>query len=488
MTRTFWAGSALLAAIFACDETKAQADELLPLEDCRIYAGPGAPGIKARCGTFERHENPDDPSSSMLALNVAVVPALTLEPATDPFVPIAGGPGGASINFYAGYANAFNKIRRKRDILLIDQRGTGKSAPMTCDFGDEVIEGQLSAEETAALARQCLEALPHDPRFFTTSVAVRDLEALRVALGYSALNVYGSSYGTRVAQHYARQYPETTRSVILDGVAPPQIPLGPGIAVEAQKALENIFARCNEDAKCNERYPDLTDDWNTLLAGLRDEAVEIEMAHPVNGKIDSFRFSDQELAGAIRLMSYSPSTVALIPLMISEAAVGNYRPLTSIFVSISENMAEQMAIGMHNAVICTEDTPFFGDTDHAALAATYIGPLMVEALVTICSVWPPGVIDADFHTPLNTDIPVLLLSGEADPVTPPHFADMAAVDLSNARHLTGKNQGHGLAGQGCVPDVIGRFVETASVDGLESDCMDRLFAMPFFLGFAGPAP
>ena len=467
-----------------------QADATPELADCRLYAAPGYPGIKARCGTFARHLDPTDPTSPLLSLNVAVVPALTLEPAPDPFVPVAGGPGGASTNFYAGYAHAFEKVRRNRDILLIDQRGTGKSEIMACDFDDEVLEGQLSIEETVALSAECLEELPHDPRFFTTSVAVTDLEALRIAMGYPALNLYGSSYGTRVAQHYVRRYPDTTRTVILDGVAPPQIALGPGIAIEAQKALAAIFDRCSESADCNEAFPDIGGRFQRLIQDLAATPAVVDLPHPVTAEMTTVTFSDAELAGAIRLMSYSPDSVALIPLLINESANGNFVPLAATFLLAAQSMSDQLAIGMHNAVICTEDTPFIEEVDTRALEQTYIGPLMIDTLVAICSVWPAGVLDEGFHEPLATDIPVLLLSGSADPVTPPWFADMAAVELGNARHLTGADQGHGLAGQGCLPDIIGRFVETASVaeTDLDAGCTDRLYAMPFFVDFSGPAP
>jgi len=460
----------------------------IELSDCRIHAAPGFPGIKARCGVFERHLDPADATSTVLELNVAVVPALSLEPEPDAFVPIAGGPGGASTRFYAGYARAFEKVRRDRDILLIDQRGTGDSASLICEFGDDVLEGHLSNEETIAYTRICLASLSHDPRFFTTSVAVRDLEALREALGYSSLNLYGVSYGTRVAQHYSRRYPGKTRSIILDGVVPPQLPLGPDIAIEAQKALQAILDRCRDDADCSNAFPLLDSEFAQLEASLAESPVSVSLAHPVSGTPEIFLFGEVEFAGAIRMMSYSPNTVALMPLLIHEAANGNYVPLAATFLAVAESIEEQLAIGMHNAIMCTEDTPYYGDIDNDTLARTFIGPVMTEALQTICSVWPAGVIDDDLRTPLNTDLPVLLLSGSADPITPPHFAVLAAVDLGNATHLIGTDQGHGLAIQGCVPDIIGRFVETASTDDLDTDCMERLFAMPFFLDFSGPAP
>jgi pimeloyl-ACP methyl ester carboxylesterase len=483
--------SVVLVAL--CVYLPASADEAsspptLELSDCRIHAGPGYPGIKARCGVFERLLDPDDASSTLLKLSVAVVPALSLEAEPDPLVPIAGGPGGASISFYAGYAQAFEKVRRHREILLIDQRGTGESEMMSCDLGDELLEGRFSREDTIANTESCLDMLPHDPRFFTTSIAVRDLEALRQALGYPALNLYGSSYGTRVAQHYARRFPATTRSVILDGVVPPQLPLGPGIALEAQKALLAIFNRCTASPDCNSAFPGVADAFAQLEADLAEQSVTVELSHPRSGERELVEFGDMEFAAVIRLMSYSPDTVALMPLLIHEAANGNFVPLAATFLVIEADMSEQIANGMHNAVVCTEDTPFYADIDIAALDKTYLGAMMTEALQATCSVWPAGVLDDDLREPLNTDTPVLLLSGSADPITPPYFAELAAVAMGNARHLIGADQGHGLANRGCMPDIVGRFVASASVDELATDCMERLYVMPFFLDFAGPAP
>ena len=473
----------------ACAQDAAGAGTL-ELEDCRIRAGEGFPGIKARCGVLERPENPDDPSSPVIELHVAVVAALTLEPETDAFVPIAGGPGQSTIEFYAGYAAAFERVRRSRDIVLVDQRGTGQSAPMECDVDEEIIQGRFSRELTIEVTEACLEQLPHDPRFFTTSVAVRDLEAVRQALGYSAFNVYGISYGTRVAQHFARRYPASTRSVIIDGVVPPQLALGPGVAIEAQRALDSMFDRCAEEDACQARFPNIREDFDTLRQSLEEAPVTVTMASPLAGTSSDVEFGSDELAGAIRLLSYHPSSLALIPLLVDEAVNGNFLPLASQFVSIAEGLSEALNIGMHNAVICTEDAPWFGNENVSEedLGLTYIGPMQLESLDAICSVWPRGFIDDDLRTPLATDLPVLLLSGEVDPITPPSYADMAAVDLGNALHLTGRRQGHGLAVRGCTPDIIGDFVASASVDGLETGCLDRVFSMPFFVDFSGPSP
>ena len=225
----------------ACALFAFSAAQALELEDCRISAAPGQPGVKARCGTMLRPINPDDPDSPPIELRVAVVPALNLSPETDPVVPIAGGPGQGSVEFYLMVRHAFEGLRRNRDILLVDQRGTGESSRMDCPIDDDALlfETEFTIDDTVRYMEECLAELPHDPRYFTTSVAVGDLEAVREALGYSALNLYGVSYGSRVAQHFARRYPESTRTVVIDGVVPPQVAL----AVLANEGDRRIAAQ-----------------------------------------------------------------------------------------------------------------------------------------------------------------------------------------------------------------------------------------------------
>lgn len=478
---------ALLAGLLASGVSLA---EPLALTDCRISAGPGFPSMKARCGTLERPLDPSDDTAGTIQLRVAVIPALDLVPEPDPLVPIAGGPGQGTVEFYAAYANAFEHVRRSRDILLIDQRGTGESSRMDCPVDDELLDGQYSAELTIEYTKACLEQLPADPRFFTTSVAVTDLEAVREALGYPSLNLYGISYGTRVAQHFARRYPGSTRTVVLDGVAPPQIALGPEIATESQKAVDTILARCADEASCNQRFPDIQNTFRKVLEALRESPVTIDVPHPSTGRLEQTAFGRGELALAIRLLAYHPNSIALLPLLINEAGNGNYVPLAAQYKMTVIAMTDLLSLGMHNAVVCTEDIPFFDKTkiDYGLISATYMGALQLRALEAICSLWPKGRIDPAFKTPLSTDLPVLLLSGDADPITPPRYADMAAVTLSNARHLVGRHQGHGQIVVGCTSRLVASFIDTADPQGLDAECLERSFVMPFFLDFSGPAP
>jgi len=462
----------------------------LALEDCRLDAGPGLPTVKARCGALVRPENPDDPGGRSIELRVAVVPALSVEPAPDPLVPLAGGPGQAATDFYVAYRGAFEGVRRDRPILLVDQRGTGGSARLTCPESEDMLEEVPELEEIGPLVEECLDGLEADPRYYTTSVAVRDLEAVREALGYPALNLYGISYGTRVAQHYLRRYPERTRSVVLDGVIPAGKVLGPDIALFAQAAVDAIFGRCAESPACAERFPDVETEFDGLLARLGQDPAEVSLTHPVTGAPADRRFSPMDLAGAVRLLTYAPSSAALLPHLIHQGAQGNLGPLTAQIMMIEASMYESLAIGMHHSVVCAEDMPFVTDSDidREALADTFMGEHQIDMLREICRHWPRGPIDPDFREPMDTDVPVLLLSGEFDPVTPPAWGDLAAAQYRNARHVVGPGQGHGLLPHGCTPRLVADFITAAAVEDLDAECVSRLGPMPFFLDFNGPRP
>lgn len=476
----------LLALLFS----SGAAAESVAFEDCRISAGPGMPGMPARCAAIARPLDPSGAVEGEIELRVAVVPALDLAPAPDPLVPIAGGPGQGTVRFYAANAAAFERVRRDRDILLVDQRGTGRSAPMDCAFDDDVVEGQYSTEQTVAFMRECLDQLPHDPRFFTTSVAVRDLEAVREALGYPQLNLYGVSYGSRVAQHFARRYPESTRTITIDGVVAPQKALGPEIATESQQAVDDILARCVEDDACGARFPAVDETFPRVVETLTDAPAAIEVPHPNHGRPEALTFGRNEFAGAIRLLAYSPHSIALIPLLVHEAGEQRYAPLAAQYLMTTISLMDTLSLGMHNSVMCTEDVPFYDSAaiDYESLNASYMGPPQLEALQAICSVWPSGPIDDDFKTPLATELPVLLLSGTADPITPPAWAALAMEQMDNATHLIGEHQGHGQINVGCVPRIVADFIAAADPSSLDTQCMERGFVMPFFLDFSGPAP
>ena len=484
-------GIALLALSSACVPESAFADPAPPaFEPCELRGSSGRGRVAAECGTFAVPEDPEDPEGRMVPLFVARVPALSPEPAADAVTVINGGPGGSSVELYADLESAFSSLRRERDIVIVDQRGTGRSAPMECPALEEATyEFDLAVIRRAT--RACLETVEVDPRFYTTSVAAADLEAVRRALGYQRWNLYGVSYGTRVAQHYLQRFPDSVRTLIIDGVVPPGLALGPDIALNAQHTLDVILGRCGSETYCSEAFPDLQRHLRDLAGRLQRQPVALEVHHPVTGRRQPLKLHYAQLAMSLRLLSYAPETAALIPLIIHEAAQrDNYVPLASQTLLIEKSLTESISFGMHNSVVCTEDVPFYGNLAPLwpKLRETYLGANQVRALQAICDIWPRGSLHRELRETQPSDKPVLLLSGEHDPITPPAYAEQAAAYYPNSRHLVARGQGHGVVARGCVPALVAEFVDAADPEELDASCMERLADDTFFVNLLGPPP
>jgi pimeloyl-ACP methyl ester carboxylesterase len=478
-------------AAFSCQLTQAAAaDETLALEECRLRSDAVRGAISARCGWFETAENPDAASGKRIRIHVAVVPSLRRQPLPDPIVVLSGGPGQAASDFYLNTIAAFERLRRDRDIVVIDQRGTGRSQRLDCMLPDELNMPRFDPASLKQAAAACLAALPGDPRYYTTSVAVRDLEAIRVALDYQQFNLYGISYGTRVAQHYLRKYPRQVRAVVLDGVVPPDLALGADVAPMAQRVLDAILQRCAGQAQCQQAFPNIKDELAELRRQLAQKSIPLSVPDPRTSVPTAVDFGYLHLATALRLHSYDANTAALLPLLVHEAAQGRPQYIAAQALMISRNLNRQIANGMHNAVVCTEDIPSLTAAAVAdpAIAASYMGRLFLESLQTVCSVWPQGTLDGDLHARLRSDIPVLLLSGENDPITPAHYGERAAQGLSNALHLVVAGQGHGQLNNPCVAGVLTRFFRAGTITKLNSACVAEQAAAPFLLNHTSAGP
>lgn len=455
---------------------------------CRLRA-PGLATVLAACTTLEVPENPDEPNGPTLELFVARIPALASVPLPDPLVLIAGGPGQSTVDLYLQLRNAFAGVLARRDIVLLDQRGTGRSAAgYTCPTPEDLDFQTAAADLLETLLERCRGSLERDPRLFTTSIAVRDLDQLRAALGVEQWNVYGVSYGTRVAQHYLRKFPEHTRTVVLDGVVPPDLALGPEIASAAQQALEAIFARCNEDTACRDRFGDLSAKFARVQGELANGSVTVTRSNADTGELEEVPLAEGHLQGLTRLMSYSTATAALLPLVIDDAHGGRYSTLLAQTEMILGGVEQSLSFPMHNSVVCAEDVPRIRDGDDHG-EGTYLSSSIIDALSTICEGWPVGPVDQDFFAPVASERPVLLLSGSNDPVTPPRYAERVIGEgLRNSLHIIAPDQGHGIAPIGCAPRLIADFIDAASFADLETSCVDDVLPLPFFLSPAGPAP
>jgi pimeloyl-ACP methyl ester carboxylesterase len=479
----------ILAACAAPEATTAPSAPSLALVPCHLSAPGLSDRLAAECGALTVPENPADPAGRQIELRVAVVGARGRGPAPDPLFFLTGGPGQAATESYLQLAPAFAEINRQRDIVLVDQRGTGQSNPLDCPLAEDPLEID-TLEEAAQAARACAAALDADPRFYTTALAMDDLDRVRAALGYQQINLYGVSYGTRAALAYLRQYPARVRAVILDGVVPPEEALGLDVARDAQRALDLIFDRCAADPACARAFPALRADFDALAARLDAAPVPVTVDDPLTGAPVSFDFTYDLFAGTVRLLSYAPETVALLPLLLHTArARDDFSLLAAQSLLLGGQLAESISQGMGYSVLCAEDAPRLDPARaEAANAGAYLRNAQTDQLASVCAAWPRAEVPANFYAPVAADTPVLILSGEADPVTPPENGDQVAVALPNSRHLVAPGQGHNVILRGCLPRLAASFIASASVLGLEAACVSAIQPMPFFVDFTGPMP
>jgi len=481
-----------LAAGGWASASEAPAPASLSLTPCQIQDLAGIAVYGAECTDFEVLENPAEPEGRRIKLRVARVPAINRRKDPDPLFLLAGGPGMAATTFYGNVAGAFARIHRNRDIVLVDQRGTGKSNSLTCEMDDEKLL-TASDDELASETRRCLESLSEraDVAYYTTSIAVQDLDRVRKALGYERINLYGGSYGTRVAQHYMRKFPQQTRAVILDGIVAPEQVLGTETALDAENALTALFERCVRDAACKERFGDPAETYRALLERLTASPVNVTLPDPTTGMPTTVEIGRLHLGMVLRLSTYSSEQAALLPLALHLAQHSdNFAPLAGQFLLTLRKYDEIAAFGMHNSVICAEDAPRFdtAPVDRAKIEATFMSTTQIDALQIVCEHWPRGPVDPDFHDPLESRIPTLLLSGGNDPVTPPANGELAKAGLSESLHLVLPDLGHGQIGAPCMDRVMADFLRLGSVKGLDTSCTKRAKPTPFFTTLSGPAP
>jgi len=451
------------------------------LEDCALTT-PAGTQFDAQCGTLTVPEDRTNPSGRQIDLHIAVFPAITREPEPDPLFLLAGGPGQSAIEAFPAMLGLLFNIHQERDIVLIDQRGTGKSNPLQC-LGPE--DEALGDEQTIDKLRSCPETLDADPRFYTTEIAMTDLDEIRSALGYQIINLYGASYGTRAALTYLRMFPLHVRTVTLDAVVDPGFVMFMDAAMDGQSALDRLFTRCEADEACKTTFPDLRDEFDRLLARLDESGPEITIPHPTTNKPLELTVTRHFLTSMVFNMLYVPELVATLPLSIHEAyANENYIPLISQAFLVDAGIYD----GMFYAVTCTEDAPSISATEAARQSEQSVFSDRTIDFASVCTGWEKGSVSTDFREPVTFNTPTLILSGGADPITPPWHAEKVAESLSNELHLVFPNMGHGNLSNRCSSKIFEKFVETASIQGLDTTCVDKVLPPPFFVDFSGPRP
>ena len=456
----------------------------LQLEPCSIgRAGVGVATLRAYCAAVPVPEDRRAPGGRQLMLKVAVVRPEAAQADPDLVVFLDGGPGGAATQDYPALAAAFGPLRKKHAVLLIDQRGTGGSGALDCPA--EV--GTDAAPELPRL-RECLAGLAARaaPQFYTTSDAVEDLESVRQRLGGPQLDLIGVSYGTRVAQQYARRYGTAVRALVLDGAVPNTLAVGSDHAANLETALRDIFGNCRASAACQARYGDPYQTLRRVQARLRAHPQALTVRDPYTFATHQKILSAEALAQLVRIYAYTAHTAALLPYVLQQAQQGDYAPLMGQAEAVVGDVAEGLSAGMALSVSCAEDAdglrPQAGDTD------TVLGNTLVNGVLAACALWPHGRRPADFGEPLRGALPVLVLAGQYDPVTPLRYGEAVVKTLPRGRLLQLKGQGHGLLSVGCVPRLVDEFIRRLDARGLDARCLEVLAPTPFFVDANGAGP
>jgi pimeloyl-ACP methyl ester carboxylesterase len=465
------------------------------LTQCDLAKPNSGNSTPAWCNDFPVLENRADPKGRTIKLKMAILRADAQVPSKDMLVFLAGGPGQAATESAGQIAMMLQSLLAHRDVLLIDQRGTGGSNALKCgeiddeDAAPTAAEGAaLNADKMRKDAADCLKQLSHqaDPRFYTTTMAVEDIEQVRKALGSPPLDLIGVSYGTRVAQQFLMRHPDAVRSVVLDSAVPNTSALGEDFARNLDDALKAQFARCTAQPACKKQFGDPDQTLYQLRDALKANPHEVSFRDPQTYQTVKRELNENSLASVVRMFAYTPQTAALLPLSIDAAAHGDVGPLLGQAKILSSDLSELLGSGMQFSVICSEDADLL--TPSPQDADTILGTRMVDSLKAVCSVWPKGMRPADFHRPVKSDKPVLLLAGQYDPVTPPRYAEEIAKTLSNSRVLTLIGQAHSVMMAGCTPQLVQHFVEKLDPKTFDASCLKRLKPTPIFIDFNGATP
>ena len=479
------AGIAVLVAVSACNQTQAtQAiDKLTP---CK---GDNVP-VDAYCGTLKVYENRETRQGRQIDLNIVVLPALSNDPKPDPFFFLAGGPGQGAASMAKPLRELYRQILTDRDIVLVDQRGTGKSNPLYCLDPDDSLKSIDEPESiTLDKLKTCMTGYDADLRLYTTPIAMDDLDDVRAYLGYQQINVYGGSYGTRAALVYMRQHGDRVRTAVLDGVAPTHMRLPLFFARDVQRAFDRLIADCEADAACHAAYPNLGPRVRALVERLEKNPPLVPIVHPRTGERGEVRMTPRILMNVIAGTLYQPLVASLIPALIERAEQNDFQGMFALGTGGGESDDMRMSVGMQLSVICAEDAPRIApDEMKKESAGTIFGPYVMRLQQQGCEIWPRGRVDPSFYEPVQSSIPTLILSGELDPVTPPVWGDTVAKTLPNSRHIVIPGTGHTAGGTGCGRRLIKAFVDAGTAAALDTSCVHKISRPPYFVTPAGPNP
>lgn len=484
-----------------------QTQPTVPFTSVACPIGP-VEGYKVDCGYLTVAESRRNFTGKTIQLAVAIIRSPNPNPAPDPAIFLAGGPGQAALPLATGLAFVLAPVLAQRDLILIDQRGTGYSKPsLTCPFEMTMLGGRLPIgiaqtpderplvlQQQVAALRACGEQFRKagiDLKAYNTVENAADLEDLRRALGYGQVNLYGGSYGTRLALTALQYRPDTIRSAVLDSVYPLEANFHVDVFASYNQSLTRLFASCAADSQCNAAFPNLATTFDQLIAKLNTNPAQVPITNPETGELITYLpISGVDTALILFQLSYITQIIPLLPFLITSTAQGDYELLGLLIALLfsSDSQTNTFSLGMQVAVQCNEDAPFASANDFVAARDRNrrAGPLahsivFNEAILEICSAWGLTNPDPAENQPVKSDRPTLIFSGEFDPITPPQYAEAVAANLTNDFFVAYPRGGHtpsvaSLCGSG----IAATFINTPT-QRPDTSCIGREAPIPFII-------
>lgn len=438
--------------------SSANSSEAIQLLSCRL-AGVPQP---ARCGALEVAENPDRPDGRKIRISMAIIPATGERPRRDPIAVLMGGPGEDAISAAAIYAKRFAPLRHDRDILLLDQRGTGLSGALRCTlFSNQHPEASLRDEFPVAAVKACEQTLRQhaDLTQYTYNRFASDLERVRRDLGYGPLNLFAGSYGTRAAQVYLRMYPGSVRTVYMGSVVPIDVPGPLPFAKTEEAALGQLFDACTADPSCHSAFPHLRDEFRQISARLASGTVRVT----VPGHGGAVSLSRGRVAEWFRSLLYRPRTSTDLPWLIHRAYLGDWSPIVAGILSDAREGDSDISFGLFFSITCSEDIPFITEQQVSAeTQGTFLGDYRVRQQQAACKLWPKASLPERYREPVRSSVPTVFASGDKDGGTPLWFMRHTAQGFSHRLEVILRGQGH-TEWNDCVARIYQRVVVTGSV-------------------------
>ena len=451
-------------------------------------------GDGALCGKFEVYENRETKTGRKLGLSVVVLPSTAAKPAPDALFVFEGGPGaGAADRAKSGFRKAFYaKIRKERAVVLVDQRGTGSSNRLDCSVYAEKndMASYFAPPFSVERVRACVQNLGQtaDLSLYTSSIAMDDIDDIRAALGYDRIDLYGASYGSTAALVYLHRHGDHVRAAAIEAVCPPDYKLPLPFSKTVQAALQRTLDDCAANPRCNGAFPNLKSELDDVIGKLDKEPASVTTGNPLTGQRVDLKMTRFGFVEGMRLLLYDPQTAGLVPMFIHQAHNGDFAQFSVFSYLALSGVSRILAGGMSLSVLCAEDVPFITDKEaQTETAGTYYGDFRLKRAIEACKEWPRGKIPADFRDPIKSNSPILILSGDMDPVTPPAVAARLVPNLPNSRQIVGHNWGHGAVSE-CAEELVSKFLTDGSAKSLDAGCVERSRRPPFSIGFFAEIP